>query len=329
MRNPDPKQVVRIGTTLYTLYRFADQSLFNVFLPARAWRRNCEDASSSPMKGPLKLLMKTPLHRPIDPSTHRPMDQSAWQHLWPLISAKVSWTAAICREARSSLWILSSSSDAKCVFGSMAKPFPSATHGNSYFKFSGLSRGKVDKLITPRHLQALERLLHSQHVFAHQFTSQGIQHFLWAWQRSLSPSNIFRPCRRAYERCMRRIYGTLKNKNSRSKCTCLVKAWLWHASWEMHSRTLRVYAVLIWAVSCTRSQTTQLKSSSTSKAFPKVLLCVPPNILSTLRRGHNTWYMVEVLCCSSLLKCVKSLLFTVALGSTNFMALLGNKHAQK
>ena len=100
----------------------------------------------------------------------------------------------------------------------MAKPSPSATHGNSYFKFSGLSRdGKVDKLITPRHLQALERLLHSQHVFAHQFTSQGIQHFLWAWQRSLSPSNIFRPCRRAYERCMRRIYGTLKNKNSRSK----------------------------------------------------------------------------------------------------------------
>ena len=154
----------------------------------------------------------------IDPSTHRPMDQSAWQHLWPLISAKVSWTAAICREARSSLWILSSSSDAKCVFGSMAKPFPSATHGNSYFKFSGLSRGKVDKLISTRHLQALECLLHSQHVFAHQFTSQGVQHFLWAWQ-SLSPSNIFKPCTRAYERCMRRNYGTLKNKNSRSKCT--------------------------------------------------------------------------------------------------------------
>ena len=110
-------------------------------------------------------------------------------------------------------------------FGSMAKPSPSATHGNSYFKFSGLSRdGKVDKLIAPRHLQALERLLHSQHVFAHQFTSQGVQHFLWAWQRSLSPSNIFKPCTRAYERCMRRIYGTLKNKNSRSKCTCLVKA---------------------------------------------------------------------------------------------------------
>ena len=39
--------------------------------------------------------------------------------------------------------------------------------------------------------------------------------------------------------------------------------------------------------------------------------------------------MVEVLCCSSLLKCVKSLIFTVALGSTNFMALLGKKHAQK
>ena len=98
------------------------------------------------------------------------------------------------------------------MFGSMAKPSPSATHGNSYFKFSGLSRdGKVDKLITPRHLQALERLLHSQHVFAHQFTSQGVQHFLWAWQ-SLSPSNIFKPCTRAYERCMRRIYGTLKER---------------------------------------------------------------------------------------------------------------------
>ena len=142
MCNPDPKQVVRIRATLYTLYRFADQpGFFNVFLPARAWRRNCEDASSivqySPMKGPLKLVMKTPLHRPIDPSTHRPMDQSTWQHLWPLISAKVSWTAAICREARSSLWILSSSSDAKCMFGSMAKPSPSATHGNSYFNFSG------------------------------------------------------------------------------------------------------------------------------------------------------------------------------------------------
>ena len=79
MCNPDPKQVVRIRTTLYALYRFADQSLFNVFLPACAWRRNCEDASSShssPMKGPLKLLMKTPLHRTIDPWTHRPMDPS-------------------------------------------------------------------------------------------------------------------------------------------------------------------------------------------------------------------------------------------------------------
>ena len=228
------------------------------------------------------------------------MDQSAWQHLWPLISAKVSWTAAICREARSSLWILSSSSDAKCVFGSMAKPSPSATHGNSYFKFSGLSRGKVDKLITPRHLQALERLLHSQHVFAHQFTSQGIQHFLWAWQRSLSPSNIFRPCRRAYERCMRRIYGTLKNKNSRSKCTCLVKAWLWHASWEMHSRTLRVYAVLICAASCTRSQTTQLKSSSTSKAFPKVLLVFPQTFCQLYGEDttHGTWWR-----CFAALRC--------------------------
>ena len=80
MCNPDPKQVVRIRTTLYALYRFADQSLFNVFLPACAWRRNCEDASSShssPMKGPLKLLMKTPLHRPIDPSTHGPIRLAA------------------------------------------------------------------------------------------------------------------------------------------------------------------------------------------------------------------------------------------------------------
>ena len=74
MRNPDPKQVVRIGTILYTLYRFADQSrFFNVFLP----RRNCEDASGSPMKGPLKLFMKTPLHRPIDPSTHGPIRLAA------------------------------------------------------------------------------------------------------------------------------------------------------------------------------------------------------------------------------------------------------------
>ena len=74
MRNPDPKQVVRIGTTLYTLYRFADQpGFFNVFLP----RRNCEDASSSPMKVPLKLFMKTPLHRPIDPSTHGPIRLAA------------------------------------------------------------------------------------------------------------------------------------------------------------------------------------------------------------------------------------------------------------
>ena len=83
MCNPDPKQVVRIRATLYTLYRFADQSrFFNVFLPARAWRRTCEDASSivqySPMKGPLKLLfMKTPLHRPIDPSTHGPIRLAA------------------------------------------------------------------------------------------------------------------------------------------------------------------------------------------------------------------------------------------------------------
>ena len=74
MCNPDPKQVVRIRATLYTLYRFTDQSLFNVFLPARAWRRNCEDASSSPMKGPLKLLMK--LHC-IDPSTHGPIRLAA------------------------------------------------------------------------------------------------------------------------------------------------------------------------------------------------------------------------------------------------------------
>ena len=75
MCNPDRKQVVRIHATLYTLYRFADQSrFFNVFLPARAWRRNCEDASSSPMKGPLKLLMK--LHC-IDPSTHGPIRLAA------------------------------------------------------------------------------------------------------------------------------------------------------------------------------------------------------------------------------------------------------------
>ena len=74
MCNPDPKQVVRIRATLYTLYRFADQSrFFNVFLP----RRNCEDASGSPMKGPLKLFMKTPLHRPIDPSTHGPIRLAA------------------------------------------------------------------------------------------------------------------------------------------------------------------------------------------------------------------------------------------------------------
>ena len=78
MCNPDRKQVVRIHATLYTLYRFADQSrFFNVFLPARAWRRNCEDASSSPMKGPLKLVMKTPLHRPMDPSTHGPIRLAA------------------------------------------------------------------------------------------------------------------------------------------------------------------------------------------------------------------------------------------------------------
>ena len=43
----------------------------------------------------------------------------------------------------------------------------------------------------------------------------------------------------------------------------------------MHSRTLRVYAVLICAASYTRSQTTQLRSSGTSKAFPKVLLVFP------------------------------------------------------
>ena len=78
MCNPDHKQVVRIRAALYTFYRFADQSLFNVFLPARAWRRNCEDdASSSPMKGPLKLVMKTPLHRPMDPSTHGPIRLAA------------------------------------------------------------------------------------------------------------------------------------------------------------------------------------------------------------------------------------------------------------
>ena len=65
------------------------------------------------------------------------------------------------------------------------------------------------------------------------------------------------------------------------------------------------------------------------QSLSKSSTCVPLSILSTLRRGHNTWYMVEVLCCSSLLKCVKSLIFTVALGSTNFMALLGKKHAQK
>ena len=77
MCNPDLKQVVRIRATLYTLYRFADQpGFFNVFLP----RRNCEDASSShssPMKGPLKLVMKTPLHRPMDPSTHGPIRLAA------------------------------------------------------------------------------------------------------------------------------------------------------------------------------------------------------------------------------------------------------------
>ena len=43
----------------------------------------------------------------------------------------------------------------------------------------------------------------------------------------------------------------------------------------MHSRTLRVYAVLICAASYTRSQTTQLRSSGTGKAFPRVLLVFP------------------------------------------------------
>ena len=192
MCNPDPKQVVRIRATLYTLYRFADQSLFNVFLPARAWRRNCEDASGSPMKGPLKLLMKTPLHRPIDPWTNPPgstCGRSSPRRYPELqrFAGKPGLHSGFCPQVPTR---------SAC---SMAKPSPSATHGNSYFNFSGLSRGKVDKRISSRHLQALERLLHSQHVFAHQFTSQGVQHFLWAWQ-SLSPSNIFKPCTRAYER---------------------------------------------------------------------------------------------------------------------------------
>ena len=107
MCNPDPKQVVRIRTTLYALYRFADQSLFNVFLPACAWRRNCEDASSShssPMKGPLKLLMKTPLHRTIDPWTHRPMDPSTHGpiHLAALVAAHLRKGILNCSDLQGS-----------------------------------------------------------------------------------------------------------------------------------------------------------------------------------------------------------------------------------
>jgi hypothetical protein len=99
---------------------------------------------------------------------------------------------------------------------------------------------------------------------------------------------------------MRRIYGTLKNKNSRSKCTCLGKAWLWHASWEMHSRTLRVYAVLICAASCTRSQTAQLRSSGMGKAFPKVLLVFPQAFCQLYGEDttHRTWWR-----CFAALRC--------------------------
>lgn len=162
--------------------------------------------------------MKTPLHRPIDPSTHGPIRLAA------LVAAHLRKGILNCSDLQGSQVfaldsVLKFRREMRVWLNGEALPI---CHANSYFKFSGLSRGKVDKLIA-RHLQALERLLHSQHVFAHQFASQGVQHFLWAWQ-SLSPSNIFKPCTRAYERCMRRIYGTLKNKNPRSKCTCLVKA---------------------------------------------------------------------------------------------------------
>ena len=94
MCNPDPKQVVRIRATLYTLYRFADQpGFFNVFLP----RRNCEDdASSSPMKGPLELVMKTPLHRPMDPSTHGPI------HLAALVAAHLRKGILNCSDLQGS-----------------------------------------------------------------------------------------------------------------------------------------------------------------------------------------------------------------------------------
>ena len=68
----------------------------------------------------------------------------------------------------------------------------------------------------------------------------------------------------------------------------------------MHSRTLRVYAVLIWAASCTRSQTTQLRSSGTSKAFPKVLLVFPQTFCQLYGEDttHGTWWR-----CFAALRC--------------------------
>ena len=161
------------------------------------------------MKGPLKLLfMKTPLHRPIDPWTNPPgstCGRSSPQRYPELqrFAGKPGLRSGFCPQVPKR---------SACLAQWRSPPLLPLTAIVTLI-FQVFCRGKVDKL-RARHLQALERLLHSQHVFAHQFTSQGIQHFLWAWQRSLSPSNIFKPCTRAYERCMRRTYGTLKNSNS-------------------------------------------------------------------------------------------------------------------
>jgi len=124
----------------------------------RAWRRTCEDASSShssPMKGPLKLLMKTPLHRPIDPSTHGPFRLAA------LVAAHLRKGILNCSDLQGSQ-VFALDSVLKFqreVFGSMAKPSPSAT-AIVTLNFQVFCQGKVDKLIA-RHLQALECLLHS------------------------------------------------------------------------------------------------------------------------------------------------------------------------
>ena len=223
------------------------------------------------MKGPLKLLMKTPLHRPIDPWTNPPgstCGRSSPQRYPELqrFAGKPGLRSGFCPQVPTRSACL-----AQWRSPSLLPLTAIVTLNFQVWAVMGkLTNCNLYQQDTSKPLNASCTPSMSSHTSSHRRASNtfsGPGKGAWALQTSSNhvQGRTSAACAASMVHWKIKILGP----------NALVKAWLWHASWEMHSRTLRVYAVLIWAASCTRSQTTQLRSSGTSKAFPKVLLVFP------------------------------------------------------